>query len=69
MLEVLSFTNSSHWKVTGHGAMAQTITTYKYENFPNKLTPEVAKIILEEAIVYEKAAVKDGQKKIYERSY
>ena len=29
----------------------------------NKLPPEVAKIILEEAIVYEKAAVKDGQKR------
>ena len=38
--------------------MAQTITTINMKTL-NKLPPEVAKIILEEAIVYEKKATAD----------
>ena len=56
------YEQAPYWKVIGFGAMAQTITTINMKTL-NKLPPEVAKIILEEAIVYEKAAVKDGQKR------
>ena len=42
--------------------MAQTITTINLDTL-KKLPPEVAKIIIEEAHNYEKAAVKDGQQR------
>jgi TRAP-type C4-dicarboxylate transport system substrate-binding protein len=51
-----------YWKVMGFGAMAVNITTINLDTL-KKLPPEVAKIIIEEAQVYEKAAVKDGQQR------
>ena len=57
------YEQAPYWKVIGFGAMAQTITTINMKTL-NKLPPEVAKIILEEAIVYEKAAVKDVKRDI-----
>ena len=49
-----------YWKVMGFGAMAVNITTINLDTL-KKLPPEVAKIIIEEAKVYELAAVKDAQ--------
>ena len=49
-----------YWKVMGFGAMAVNITTINLDTL-KKLPPEVAKIILEEAKVYELAAVRDAQ--------
>jgi len=51
-----------YWKVMGFGAMAVNITTINLDTL-KKLPPEVAKIIIEEAKVYEKAAVKDAQQR------
>jgi len=56
------FEQAPYWKVTGFGAMAQTITTINLDTL-KKLPPEVAKIIMEEAQNYERAAVKDGQQR------
>ena len=44
----------------GFGAMAVNLTTINLDTL-KKLPPEVAKIIMEEAKVYELAAVKDAQ--------
>ena len=56
------YEQAPYWKVIGFGAMAQTITTINLDTL-KKLPPEVAKIIMEEAQNYEKAAVKDGQQR------
>ena len=42
--------------------MAQTITTINLDTM-KKLPPEIVKIIMEESVNYEKAAVKDGQQR------
>ena len=56
------YEQAPYWKVIGFGAMAQTITTINLDTM-KKLPPEIVKIIMEEAVNYEKAAVIDGQRR------
>ena len=56
------YEQAPYWKVIGFGAMAQTITTINLDTM-KKLPPENVKIIMEEAVNYEKAAVIDGQRR------